>query len=61
MKVQYIVNNYTLGAKVKTTPKHKLVDVDRIDRNHTKLTYSNLTQQEKEFIDKVLAQKGKVE
>mgnify|MGYP000599328885 CR=1 FL=1 len=61
MKVQYIVNNYTLGAKVKTTPKHKLVDVDRIDRNHTKLIYSNLTQQEKEFTDKVLAQKGKVE
>lgn len=61
MKVQYIVNNYTLGAKVKTTPKHKLVDVDRIDRNHTKLIYSNLTQREKEFTDKVLAQKGKVE
>lgn len=42
MRVEYIVNNYTLGAKVKTTPKHKLVDVDRIDRNHTKLIYSNL-------------------
>lgn len=61
MRVEYVVNNYTLGAKVKTTPQHKLVDVDRIDRNHTKLTYSNLTQREKEFIDKVLAQKGRVE
>lgn len=61
MRVEYIVNNYTLGAKVKTTPQHKLVDVDRIDSNHTRLIYSNLTQREKEFTDKVLAQKGKVE
>ena len=60
MRVQYTVNNYTLVAKVKTTPQHKLVDVDRIDSNHTRLIYSNLTQREKEFTDKVLAQKGKV-
>lgn len=61
MTVQYIVNNYVLGSKVRTSPTHKIIDVDRIDRNHTKIIYNNLTQQEKEFTDKLLAQKGTVE
>lgn len=61
MTVSYIVNNYTLGAKVRTSPTHKILNRDRIDRNHIKITYTDLTQQEKEFIDKLLAQKGTVE
>lgn len=61
MTVSYIVNNYTLGAKVRTSPAHKISNKDRIDRNHTKITYTDLTQKEKEFTDKLFAKKGKVE
>lgn len=58
MNIEVIVNNYSLGAKVKTTPTHKLVSQERLDSKHTKLTYSDVTQREKEFIEKVLSYKA---
>lgn len=67
MKQQYsyIVNNYTLGAKVKTTPRDRIISQNRIDRNHTELIYefdstSGSIQRQKEFCDMVLARKGKL-
>jgi hypothetical protein len=60
MVVEFVVNNYQLGAMVKTTPTHKITSKVRVDRNHTVIRYEDLTQREVEFIEKVLARKGKI-
>lgn len=60
MKVSYIVNNYQLGGKVKTTPIDKIISQNRIDKSHTKIVYDFETEKQKEFCDKVLSKKGKI-
>ena len=60
MKVQFTVNNYVLGAKVKTTPTHKIVEQNRIDKAHTVIVYDEISERELQFIEKVLSYKGKV-
>lgn len=60
MKVQFTVNNYVLGAKVKTTPIHKIVEQNRIDKSHTVIVYDEISERELQFIEKVLTYKGKV-
>jgi hypothetical protein len=60
MKVQFTVNNYTLGAKVKTTPTHKIVEKNKIDKTHTVIVYDEISERELQFIEKVLSYKGKV-
>lgn len=57
MKVKFIVNNYTLGAKVKSTPIDKIISQERIDKTHTELVY-DINEIEKKFCEKVLAKKG---
>lgn len=59
MKVKFIVNNYTLGAKVKSTPIDKIISQERIDKAHTELVY-DINEIEKKFCEKVLAKKGVV-
>lgn len=59
MKVSFIVNNYTLGAKVKSTPTDKIVSQNRIDPKHTEIVY-DINEKEKKFCEKVLAKKGVV-
>jgi hypothetical protein len=56
-KVKFIVNNYALGAKVKSTPTDKIVSQERIDKLHTEIVY-DINEKEKEFCEKVLAKKG---
>lgn len=60
MRVKYIINNYMLGAKVRSTQTEKIVAQNRIDKNKTELVYDFINLKEKEFCDKVLAKKGKV-
>lgn len=60
MKVQFTVNNYVLGAKVKTTPTQKIVEQNRIDKTHTIIVYDEISERELQFIEKVLSYKGKV-
>lgn len=60
MKVKYIVNNYVLGAKVRSTQTEKIILQNRIDKNKTELVYDFINLKEKEFCDKVLAKKGKI-
>lgn len=57
MVVEVIVNNYMLGAKVKSTPVDKIHTKDRIDSKRTKLVYSDVTEREVQLIEKVLAKK----
>lgn len=58
MKAEFIVNNYVLGAKVKTTPIHKIVEQCRIDKSHTKIVYEDVSERELQFIEKVLSYKA---
>lgn len=59
MKVKFTVNNYMLGAKVKSTPVDKIVSQERIDKTHTEIVY-DINEIEKKFCEKVLAKKGEV-
>lgn len=60
MKVAYVVNNYTLGGKVKTTPVDKIIKKERIDQKHTLVVYDLSSEKEKQFCDKVLAKRGEI-
>ena len=60
MKVQFTVNNYILGSKVKTTPTHKIIEQNRIDKSHTVVVYDEISERELQFIEKVLSYKGKI-
>ena len=59
MKVRYIVNNYQKGAKLKTCPTHKIIDMKNIDNKHTSVIF-DVNEREIEFINKVLAKKGEI-
>lgn len=56
MQYAVIVNNYQLGAKVRTTPIHKIVSQERIDSKHTRIVY-DVNERERCFIEKVLARR----
>lgn len=58
MKVCYIINNYQLGAKLKTTYIDKIVKQERMDSNHIKIVYE-VNEREKQFIDRVFGKNGK--
>ena len=60
MKIKYIVNNYMLGAKVRSTQTEKIISQNRIGRNKTELVYDFINMKEKEFCDRVLSKKGKL-
>lgn len=59
MEVRFVVNNYTLGAKVRSTPTDKIVSQERIDKLHTEIVY-DINEKEKQFCEKVLAKKGEM-
>lgn len=59
MRVRFVVNNYTLGAKVRSTPTDKIVSQNRIAPKHTEIVYE-INDREKQFCEKVLARKGEV-
>lgn len=58
MKVEFLLNNYQLGAKLRTTPKHKIVVQERVTPNHTKVVYEGLTSRELQFCEAVYGKKG---
>ena len=57
--MKFRVNEYVLGAKVKSTPTDKMVSQERIDKAHTEIVYE-INDREREFCEKVLAKKGEV-
>lgn len=59
MRVKFIVNNYSLGAKLKSTPIDKIISQERIDSKHTEVVY-DISEREKAFCERVLAKKGVV-
>ena len=60
MKVVYILNNYQIGGKMKTTPTEKIIYQDRINERHTQVVYEFDSTREKEFCDKVFAKNGQI-
>lgn len=60
MKIKFIINNYQLGAKIKTTPMHKIISQNRLDKYHTEVVYNELTENEKKFCEKILSRQGMV-
>ena len=52
-----IINNYTLGAKLKSCPLEKIVSKERIDSRHTKVIFDNLTSNDIHLIEKACAKK----
>ena len=54
------VNNYVLGAKVKTMPVHKIVKQTRIDSNHTAIVFADVTDREVELIRKLMGKYNRV-
>lgn len=60
MIAEVIINNYQLGAKLKATPKHKITNQERIDKSHTLVRYSDITENELRFIEKVFAKKANI-
>lgn len=57
MKVKFVVNNYILGSRVKSTPTDKIVEQNRIDKSHTEIIH-DLSEREIAFCEKVLARRG---
>lgn len=55
-----VVNNYQLGAKVKTMPVHKIVKQNRIDSNHTAIVFRDVTDREVELIRKLMGRYNRV-
>lgn len=60
IKATWTINNYTLGAKLKSAPTHKIVSKLRLDDKYTEVMFDELTNREYEFINKLLAKKGKI-
>lgn len=58
MKIKFVVNNYQLGTKIKSTPVDKIVLQNRLDKHHTEVIYDELTENEKNFCEKVLSRRG---
>ena len=52
-----IINNYQKGAKLKTTPVHKIVSQKTLGPNKHEIIYDLDSQREVEFIQKVLSKK----
>lgn len=59
MRVEYTLNNYQLGTKLRTAPVHKIVRQERIDSGHTVVEF-DATENERQFCDKLFARKGRV-
>ena len=60
MKVLYIINNYQLGAKVKSTPTDKIISQNRINKTHTEIIYQFENIKQKESCDRILVKNGKI-
>lgn len=56
MKVKFVVNNYILGSRVRSTPTDEIVEQNRIDKSHTGIVY-DLSEQEIAFCERVLARR----
>lgn len=57
MKGKFIVNNYMLCSRIRSTPTDKIIEQNRIDKSHTEIIY-DLNEREIAFCERVLARRG---
>ena len=60
LTARWVINNYTLGAKLKSAPTHKIITQNRLDSKKTEVVFASLTEREYEFINKLLGKQGKI-
>lgn len=60
IEAKWILNNYMLGAKLKSAPTHKIMIQNRLDSKKTEVIFNDLTEREYEFINKLLAKQGEI-
>ena len=60
LTARWAINNYTLGAKLKSAPTHKIITQNRLDSKKTEIVFVSLTEREYEFINKLLGKQGKI-
>jgi len=64
MKILYTINNYILGAKLRSCPTECIVRQEGIDKGHTEVVFDfadgKKGENQREFCDKILARKGMV-
>ena len=60
LTARWVINNYTLGAKLKSAPTHKIITQNRLDSKKTEVIFASLTEREYEFINKLLGKQGKI-
>lgn len=60
LTARWILNNYMLGAKLKSAPTHKIIIQNRLDSKKTEVIFASLTEREYEFINKLLGKQGKI-
>lgn len=53
-KIMYQINNYQLGAKLKSCPLEKILKQERKDSKHTEVWFANLTKNEQQLVNKLL-------
>lgn len=58
MKVRFVLNNYQMGAKLKTAPTDKIISQVRLDRSHTEVIFKDVTSREVDFMEKLFAKKA---
>ena len=61
MKITYMINNYALGARFKSTPQQYLIRTERIDSRHTRVIYDVPNSKVADTIDKMLGYRSKRE
>ena len=60
LTARWVINNYTLGAKLKSAPTHKIITQNRLDSKKTEVIFASLTEREYDFINKLFAKHGKI-
>ena len=60
LTARWVINNYTLGAKLKSAPTHKIITQNRLDSKKTEVIFASLTEREYDFINKLFAKQGKI-
>lgn len=53
----YRINNYQLGAKLKSCPTHKIFKQEREDPRHTVVWFKDLTANELQLVNRLLTNK----
>lgn len=59
MRHSVILNNYQIGAKLKTAPIHKIIKQGRISSKATKVVFEELTRNEIILCEKLFGSKFK--